>query len=50
MSKDSVMKLQDPENPPKGPIFKNEAVKKRYTHAKTMAVDAVSLPKIERYN
>ena len=49
MDKDSVMKLLDPENPPKNPLFKNETIKKRYTHAKSMAIDAVSLPIIERY-
>ena len=49
MEKDSVMKLSDAESPPKNPpIFKSEAVKKRYSHAKAMALDAVSLPKIER--
>ena len=43
------MKLSDPESPPKNPpIFKSEAVKKRYSHAKAMAGDAASLPKIER--
>ena len=49
MEKDSVMKLSDAENPPKNPpLFKSEAVKKRYSHAKAMALDAISLPKIER--
>ena len=44
-----MMKLSDPESPPKNPpIFKSEAVKKRYSHAKAMALDAASLPKIER--
>ena len=49
MVKDSVMKLSDPESPPKNPpIFKSEPVKKRYSHAKAMALDATSLSKIER--
>ena len=48
MKKDMVMKMLDPEEPPKPPIFKNENIKKRYQHAKSMAVDAVNLPKIER--
>ena len=49
MEKDSVMKLSDAESPPKNPpLFKSEAVKKRYSHAKSMALDAISLPKIER--
>lgn len=49
MEKDSVMKMSDAGNPPKNPpIFKSEAVKKRYSHAKSMALDALSLPKIER--
>ena len=49
MVKDSVMKLSDAECPSKNPpIFKSEAVKKRYSHAKAMALDAASLPKIER--
>ena len=42
------MKMVDPEQPPNPPIFKNENIKKRYQHAKSMAVDAVNLPKIER--
>ena len=51
MEKDSVMKMSDAGNPPKNPpIFKSEAVKKRYSHAKSMALDALSLPKIERFN
>ena len=50
MVKDSVMKLSDPESPPKNPpIFKSEPVKKRYSHAKAMALDATSLSKIERF-
>ena len=48
MNKDMVMKMVDPEQPPNPPIFKNENIKKRYQHAKSMAVDAVNLPKIER--
>ena len=48
MKKDMVMNMLDPEEPPKPPIFKNENIKKRYQHAKSMAVDAVNLPKIER--
>lgn len=49
MEKDSVMKLSDAESPPKNPpVFKSEAVKKRYSHAKSMALDAIGLPKIER--
>ena len=46
--KDSIMKLLDPENPPKNPIFKNDTIKKRYLHAKSMALDAVKLSRIER--
>ena len=48
VDKDSVAKLTDPDQSPKTPVFKNDAVKKRYSHAKSMAVDAVSLPMIER--
>ena len=48
MKKEMVMNMLDPEEPPKPPIFKNENIKKRYQHAKSMAVDAVNLPKIER--
>jgi len=48
MNKDLVMKMLDPEEPPKPPIFKNDNIKKRYQHAKSMAVDSVNLPRIER--
>ena len=40
--------MLDPEEPPNPPMFKNDNIKKRYQHAKSMAVDAVNLPKIER--
>ena len=48
MEKDLVAKMTDPEQPPKVPVFKNEAMKKRYQHAKSMLLDAFSLHKIER--
>eukprot|EP00090_Calanus_glacialis_P007449 TRINITY_DN15878_c0_g1_i2.p1 TRINITY_DN15878_c0_g1~~TRINITY_DN15878_c0_g1_i2.p1 ORF type:complete len:603 (-),score=178.26 TRINITY_DN15878_c0_g1_i2:5-1813(-) len=48
MNKDLVLKMLDPEEPPKTPVFKKGTMKKRYQYAKSMAVDAVNLPKIER--
>lgn len=50
MEKDFIMKLSDAELPPKVPVYKNDAVKKRYLYAKSMAVDAVQLSMIERYH
>ena len=43
-----VAKMTDPEQPPKPPVFKSDAIKKRYQHAKSMLLDAFSLPTIER--
>ena len=48
MEKELVAKMTDPEQPPKPPVFKSEAIKKRYQHAKSMLLDAFSLPTIER--
>ena len=48
MEKDLVAKMTDPEQPPKVPVFKSEAMKKRYQYAKSMLLDAFSLHKIER--
>ena len=48
VEKDFIMKLSDADQPPKVPVFKNDAVKKRYLYAKSMAVDAVKLSMIER--
>ena len=49
IDKDQVTKLVDVEEPPKAQqIFKNDAIKKRFQQAKQMAVDALSLPRIER--
>ena len=48
MNKDLIVNMLDPEEPPKPPVFKNNNIKKRYHHAKSMAMDAVNLPKIER--
>ena len=31
MEKEYVMKLSSPDSPPKPPVFKNDAIKKRYT-------------------
>ena len=43
-----MAKMTDPEQPPKPPVFKTDAIKKRYQHAKSMLLDAFSLHKIER--
>ena len=48
MEKELVAKMTDPEQPPKPPVFKSDAIKKRYQHAKSMLLDAFSLPTIER--
>ena len=48
MNKDLILNMLDPEEPPKPLVFKNDTIKKRYQFAKSMAVDAVNLPKIER--
>ena len=44
-----MSKLCSVEEPPR-PIttFKNDVIKKRYQQAKAMALDALSLPRIER--
>ena len=49
VDKDHVAKLVDAEDPPKvAQNFKSESVKKRLQQAKEMAVDALSLHRIER--
>ena len=48
MTKDLIVKMTDPEVTPKPLSFKNDAMRKRYQHAKSMAVDAMNLSKIER--
>ena len=48
MTKDLIVKMTDPEVTPKPLTFKNDAMRKRYQHAKSMAVDAMNLSKIER--
>ena len=49
VDKEHVAKLVDAEDPPKvAQNFKSESVKKRHQQAKQMAVDALSLHRIER--
>ena len=48
MDKNLIVKMNDPQEPPKPPVFKNDTIKKRYSHATSMAIDAVNLSKIER--